>query len=146
MPQNNLPPPPTKVSHSGRMLKVCVAILVLVLVIALTVFLIYGVDSHHQSRDSIWWPERGRNLIPPAAIEITLQRDLLDHYAIYTVSEKDLNSFLDERFSGDGEPLDSFSKRSRIDPADVGRAIGRLGWVATGSTVMYHFSASNGGG
>jgi hypothetical protein len=146
MPQSDLPPPLTKASYSGRMLKVCVAILVVVLVIALTVFVIYGVDSHHQSRDSIWWPERGRNLIPPAAIDITLQRDLLDHYATYTVSEKDLNSFLDERFARDGETLDSFSTRSRINPTDVGRAIGRLGWVATESTVLYSFSASNGGG
>ena len=123
-----------------------VLILAMVIVFTLILFRIYGTDTHHANRNSIWWPERGRNLIPPAAIDITLQRDLLDHYATYTVSEKDLNSFLDERFSRDGETLNSFNTRSRIDPTDIGRAIGRLGWVATESTVMYSFSASNGGG
>ena len=70
-----------------------------IVLFALTLFWIYGTETHHASRNSIWWSERGRNLIPPAATDITLQQDLLDHYATYTISEKDLNAFLNERAS-----------------------------------------------
>lgn len=115
-------------------------------VFALTLFWIYGVATHHKSRNSIWWPERGRNLIPPTAADITLQRDLLDHYATYTVSEQDLNTFLDERFARNGKAIDSFSDRSRINPTHIGKPIGRLGWAVTKETVVYSYTASNGGG
>jgi hypothetical protein len=91
------------------------------------------------------WPERGRNLIPPTAADITLRRDLLDHYATYTVSEKDLNAFLDKRFARPGKALDSFSERSPANPKKFGNAIGPLGWVVTEDTVMYTYTASNGG-
>lgn len=127
-------------------LKICVAILAPAAVFALVVFRIYGVDTYHASRDGIWWPERGRNLIPPAAVDITLRRDLLDHYAVYTVSEKDLNAFLDRRFARPGETLDSFSERSAVKPESVGKAVGPLGWVITPDTVIYSYAASNGGG
>jgi hypothetical protein len=109
-------------------------------------FRIYGTNTHHASRSSIWWPERGRNLIPAAAIDITLRRDLLDHYATYTITEKDLNAFLDQRFARPGEKLDSFSERSPVKPVDIGKAIGPFGWVVTENTVMYSYFASNGGG
>jgi hypothetical protein len=122
----------------------CVTILVLITVPALTLFSIYGVDSHHENRNSIWWPERGRNLIPPTATDITLQRDLLDHYATYKVAEKDLNAFLDVRFADDGETLDSFGERSSPAPRLIGKAIGPFGWVVTEDTVCYHFTTSNG--
>ena len=145
MPPSDLPPPLPKAPHRGLFLKVCIAILALTMVFALTLFRIYGVDTHHQSRNSIWWPERGRNLIPPTATDITLQRDLLDHYTTYTVSEKDLNAFLDARFARPGETLDSFSERRPIDPARIGQSIGRLGWVVTEETVIYGYTASNGG-
>jgi len=115
------------------------------MVFALTLFRIYGVDTHHASRGSIWWPERCRNLIPPTATDITLRRDLLDHYATYTVSEKDLNAFLDKRFARPGEALDSFSERSPAKPETIGNAIGPLGWVVTKDTVVYTYTASNGG-
>ena len=146
MPQEDLAPPQSTAPRRGRVLKVCVVILALTMVFALTLFRIYGVDTHHASRRSIWWPERGRNLIPPTASDITLQRDLLDHYAAYTISEKDLNTFLDNRIARNGETLDSFSERERPDPRDIGNAIGRLGWVVTEDTVVYHYAASNGGG
>ena len=97
----------------GRFLKICVIIFAVVMVLALILFRIYGTETHHASRNSIWWPERGRNLIPPAATDITLQRDLLDHYATYTISEKDLNAFLNERFARDGKMIDSLSESSR---------------------------------
>lgn len=119
--------------------------LALVMVLALTLFRIYGVESHHKNRAGIWWPERGRNLIPPTATDITLQRDLLDHYATYTVSEKALNAFLDERFARGGERLDSFAERARAAPEDIGKTIGRLGWRVAEGTVVYGFAASNGG-
>jgi hypothetical protein len=116
-----------------------------IVVFALTLFWIYGVDSHHKSRNSIWWPERGRNLIPPAATDITLRRDLLDHYASYTLSEKNLNEFLDKHFARPGKALDSFSERSPAKPKSIGNAIGPLGWVVTKDTVVYSYTASNGG-
>ena len=115
------------------------------MVFALTLFRIYGVDTHHATRGGIWWPERCRNLIPPTATDITLRRDLLDHYATYTVSEKDLNAFLDKRFARPGKALDSFSERSHAKPRTIGKAIGPLGWVVTKDTVMYSYTASNGG-
>lgn len=117
-----------------------------IVVLALILFRIYGTDTHHASRGSIWWPERGRNLIPPTATNITLRRDLLDHYAIYTVSEKDLSAFLDKRFARPGEKLDSFSERSPAKPETIGNAIGPLGFVVTMDTVVYTYYASNGGG
>ncbi len=103
----------TKSPLLGWFFKGCVIILALWVVFALILFRIYGTETHHASRNSIWWSERGRNLIPPAATDITLQQDFLDHYASYTISEKDLNAFLNERFARDGEMIDSFSERSR---------------------------------
>ena len=143
--QQDLAPPQSTSPLRRLVLKVCVVVLALTMVFALTLFRIYGVDTHHSSRGSIWWPERGRNLIPPTATDITLRRDLLDHYATYTVSEKDLNAFLDERFARNGETIDSFSDRRRIDSTQIGNAIGRLGWVVTEETVVYSYTASNGG-
>ena len=143
-----IPPPLPRQSKSPRrrlILKIGVLILALPIVIALSLFWIYGVDTHHANRSGIWWPERGRNLIPPSATDITLRRDLLDHFATYTVLEKDLNAFLDKRFARPGEVLDSFSERSPVDPSNIGKAIGPLGWVMTVDTVVYSYSASNGG-
>ena len=53
---------------------------------------------------------RGRSLIPPAATDITPQQDLLDHYATYTISERGLDAFLNERSAGDGVMIDSFNE------------------------------------
>ena len=145
MSPSNQPPPLPKSSPRGLLLKIGIAILALPMVAALVLFRIYGTDTHHASRSSIWWPERGRNLIPPAATDITLRRDVLDHYAIYTISEQDLNAFLDKRFARPGEALDSFSERSPARPDTVGKPIGPLGWVVTEDTVSYTYTASNGG-
>ena len=87
----------------------------------LALFWIYGTDTHHASRNSIWWTERGRNLIPPEATDITLRQDLLDHYATYKISESDLNKFLNQKFADEGETLDSFSERSPTTPSDFGK-------------------------
>lgn len=143
--QGDLAPQQPKSPRRRLVLNICVIILALALVFAGTLFRIYGVDTHHASRSSIWWPERGRNLIPPTATDITLRRDLLDHYAIYTLSEKDLNAFLDKRFARPGDTLDSFSERSPANPKNIGNAIGPLGWVVTKDTVEYTYAASNGG-
>ena len=115
------------------------------LVAILSLFRIYGIDTYHATRSGIWWPERGRSLIPPTAKDITLRRDLLDHYATYTVSEKDLNTFLNQRFSRPGEVLDSYSERARVNPNTIGKAIGPMGMLATTNMVSYHYTASNGG-
>ncbi len=130
----------------GWFIKGCAIILALVLVFALTLFWVYGTDTHHANRKSIWWTERGRNLIPPGATDITLKQDFLDHYTTYTVSEKELNAFLDKRFARPGKALDSFSERSPADPNKVGNEVGPLGFVVTEDTVNYSYSASNGGG
>ena len=107
---------------------------------------VYQVESHHSSRDGIWWPSRGRSLIPPTATEITLQRDLLDHRATYRVSEADLNAFLDERFAIGGEKLDSYSERSAVDREAFTRAYADLGWEWIAGMVEYHYATSNGAG
>lgn len=137
--------PESASARRGLRFKVCIAILALPMVVALILFRIYGTDTHHTSRSSIWWTERGRSLIPPTAADITLRQDFLDHYAIYTVSENDLNAFLDRRFASPGEPLDSFSERSPVPPDTIGNAIGPLGWKLTENTVSYRYCASNGG-
>lgn len=129
----------------GRVFKLCGIILALLMVLAVPMIWIYNTDTHHTNRNSIWWSERGRNLIPSAATDITLRQDFLDHDAIYTISEKDLNEFLDKRFARSGEELDSFSERSVANSQDIGKAIGPLGWVVTEDTVEYTYSASNGG-
>ena len=143
--QEELAAPQSESPRRRIILKVCIVILALGLVFAGTLFRIYGVDTHHASRGSIWWPERGRNLIPPTAAEITLRRDLLDHYATYTLSERDLNAFLDNRFARPGEALDSFSERSPAKPKNIGNAIGPLVFIVTKGVVVYHYTASNGG-
>ena len=145
MSPSNQPPPLPKSSPRGLLLKIGIAILALPVVVALILFRIYGTDTHHASRSSIWWPERGRNLIPPTATDITLRRDLLDHYATYTISERGLRAFLVERFAGDGEALDSCCERENPPPGNAGDAVGQLGWIMTGNAVVYHCTASNGG-
>ena len=126
-------------------LKICVLVLALPIVFALILLRIYGVDTKHESRGSIWWPERGRNLIPPTASEITLRRDFLDHYAVYTVTEKELNAFLDQRFARPGKALNSFSERLPAHSDTIGKVIGPFGWEVTENTVSYTYTASNGG-
>ncbi|MDG2122558.1 MAG: hypothetical protein P8J87_02590 [Verrucomicrobiales bacterium] len=157
-PQKNAPPPlptspasaPAPAPAQKTILKGCLfvffAVLAVAMVFALTLFNIYGTDTHHADPSSIWWTARGRNLIPPTASDITLQQDFLDHYATYTVLEKDLNAFLDIRFGRKGETLDSFSERSSASPAIIGTTIGPLGWVVTPDTVVYHYTAANGSG
>ena len=139
------PPPLRKTSHRGLLFKICIPVLGIPMAIGLTLFLIYGTHTKHKSRSTIWWSERGRNLIPPTATEIILRQDFLDHYAIYRVSEKDLNLFLDKRFAYSGTTLDSFSERRPVDSAWIGKTTGPMGWKVTPDTVFYSYAASNGG-
>lgn len=144
--QKGLRPPLPETRRRGRILLICGVVFSLTIVLfALTLFWIYGTDTHHANRKSIWWSERGRNLIPPAATDITLRQDFLDHYATYRISEVDLNDFLNKRFAVPGKALDSFSERTPANPENIGKAIGPLGWVVTEDTVEYTYSASNGG-
>ena len=131
------PPPLPKSPRHKIILKICVLVLALPIVFALILFRIYGVDTKHESRGSIWWPERGRNLIPPTASEITLRRDFLDHDAVYTVTEKELNDFLDQRFSRPGKALNSFSERLPAHSDTIGKVVGPFGWEVTENTVSY---------
>jgi hypothetical protein len=136
-------------SAFGRVLKVCGVIFAVpfavLLAFALTLFWIYGTDTHHANRNSIWWSERGRNLIPPAATDITLRQDFLDHYATYRISETDLHNFLNKRFADNGATLDSLRDRTPVNPERIGTKVGPLGWVVTEDTVEYSYAASNGG-
>ncbi|MEE2940045.1 MAG: hypothetical protein VX460_06650 [Planctomycetota bacterium] len=103
----------------------------------------YGLDSHHETPDSLYpaLDDRIISLTPPEARDITLQRDVLDHFATYTIEEKDLTSFLDGHFQIE----DSFTERSLVGSDLVGRAIGRLDWVVPDGCVTYSYAASNGG-
>ncbi|MDC0295493.1 hypothetical protein OAL35_01410 [bacterium] len=110
-----------------------------------SVFWVYGVETRHSNRTGIWWPERGRNLIPPDATDIRLQRDVLDHYACYSIDEKDLVAFLSQRFAtGDGG-FDVDFARGTVDEKIIGGRIGRLNFLITETTVLYACHASNGG-
>lgn len=103
----------------------------------------YGLDSHHETPGSLSeiLDDRILRLTPPEAREITLQRDFLDHFAIYTIDEKDLTAFIDRYF----EVEDSFSERTFVKNDRVGEAIGRLGWVVPEGCVSYGYAAGNGG-
>ena len=123
-----------------------VALFVLAILVTLVLAAVwtYGTTTSHADRDSIWMSDHGRSLIPPTAREIRLQRDFLDHRALYTISEAELNAFLDQRFSNGREPLDSYSERSPLGPSQVGQVIGPLGWTATEHAVSYSFFTPNG--
>ena len=103
----------------------------------------YGLDSHHEAPDSLYpaLDDRIISLTPPGARDITLQRDFLDHFATYTIDEKELTGFLDRHFGVEG----SLSERSLVGADTMGKAIGRLGWVVPEGCVSYSYAASNGG-
>ena len=129
-----------------RMILAGFAVILLIwAILGLGLFWIYGTETKHANRDTIWWGERGRNLIPPEASNITLQQDLLDHYTTYTIQEKDLTNFLNSRFARDGQVLDSFSERTPVEVTAIGKPVGRMGWIISAKTVVYQYPASNGG-
>lgn len=128
----------------GRALKVVVVVFALLMVFVFTLFWIYGTDTQHASRSSIWWTERGRNLIPPGANDITLRQAFLDHYATYKISEVELHDFLNERFGDEGATLESLRDKKPVNPKRIGD-VKPLGFVVTEDTIRYSYSASNGG-
>ncbi|MEC7582764.1 MAG: hypothetical protein VYE77_00470 [Planctomycetota bacterium] len=144
MPANQALPPRLPTSPQKILFTIFGASLGLVLAVAVPLFWVYGLDTRHPNRDSIWWGERVHSLTPPGATDITLQRDFLDHYALYTVTEKDLNAFLDKRFADGGETLNSFAERDKPRASLVGKPIGPFDWVVTEDTVVYHYTMSNG--
>lgn len=133
---------------AGGLLRVLglMALLMLLVVLggAMTAGWIYGTTTRHADRDSIWMSDRGRSLIPPTAQEIQLQRDLLDHRALYRITEAELNAFLDRRFARDGESLDSHAERYVYNSKSVGEEIGTLGWTVTAGSVSYSYFTPNG--
>jgi len=135
-------PPPLPRRSTGRAVaRVAAACVAAGAAIAGALAWTFALDTHHETRDSIWWNDRCRNLIPEAATDITLQRDLLDHRAVYTIREEQLVAFLNERF----DVADAYAERRRMDPAKIGQPIGELGWVVTPGSVYYGYAASNGG-
>jgi hypothetical protein len=119
-------------------------VLATLLSIVLALVWTFGTTTHHADRDDILMSDRGRSLIPPTAREIRLQRDFLDHRALYTISEAELNAFLDKRFRSGREPLDSYSERSPFGRSAVGKEIGPLGWTVTEHAVSYSYFIPNG--
>ena len=111
-------------------------------VVATLLFWIYGTQTQHANRNSIWWTARGRGLIPPGATDISLEQDFLDHYATYKITEKDLKNFLNQRFAEDGHGFSS--ERRPIDPKRIDEPLGRLDWVVPAQTVVYSCYSSNG--
>ena len=112
--------------------------------VALTLFWIYGTDTQHKNRDSIWWPTAAQNLIPPAATDITLRQDHLDHYAIYKISQADLHDFVHKHFvdKGSNALLDRDGKF--VDRDKIGTTVGPFGWVITKDTIVYSYTQRNG--
>ena len=107
-----------KSSFARSALRVLGALLIVPLAVSLAGLWYYCVDSKHSTPASIG-DGRILELTPPAAHDITLDRDFLDHYAIYTVTERELTAFLNRTF----EVEDSFSERQNIAEIKVGKAI-----------------------
>ena len=136
--------PPDRLRTSDSMLKsLLLSSLALLAIGGGLLFWHYGLDSHHETPGSLYpaLDDRIKSLTPPEARDITLQRDFLDHFATYTVDEKDLTAFLDRHFGVEN----SLSDRSLVGADEVGKAVGRLGWVVPEGCVVYSYAASNGG-
>lgn len=112
--------------------------------VALTLFWIYGTDTHHTSRNSIWWPTAAQSLIPPAATDITLRQDRLDHYATYKISQADLHDFVKKHFADDGASTLRGTDGKFVDRKMIGTTVGPFGWVVTKDTIVYSYVKRNG--
>jgi hypothetical protein len=119
----------------------CLAIILLIAGIAVTLGRVYNLDTHHDTHSDIWWLSDCTSRIPPTATDITLRREPLDHFALYTVSASDLHAFLDQRFAGEGETLDSARDSSRVE---AGEEVGPFGWVAEEGAVSFSYTTPNG--
>ena len=129
----------------GRILLVCGFIFAIpVMGVALILFWIYGTDTHHTNRNSIWWPTAAQDLIPPAATDITLRQDHLDHYAIYTISQADLHDFVQEHFADKGALTLQDRAGKSVDREMIGTTVGPFGWLVTKDTIVYSYIKRNG--
>lgn len=130
-------PPIKRDSRGIRPLGICALLVAVPVALISGVGLwVYGLSTPHATRDGIWWSGTARGLTPPTARDITLQRDFLDHRALYTVSTADLEAFIRDRFDG-----------SEVDPLPatrLGEEIGELGWTVTPGSTSYHTWMSNG--
>lgn len=125
-------------SRRLRPLGICALLVVVPLALVTSMALwVYGLDTHHATRGGIWWSGTARDLTPPAARDITLQRDVLDHRALYTVSTADLEAFLLQRF---GEAAEA----DPLPPSRLGEEVGELGWRVTPGSTSYHTWTPNG--
>ena len=95
--------------------------------VALILFWIHGTDTHHTNRSSIWWPTAAKDLIPPAATDITLRQDHLDHYAIYTISQADLHDFVQEHFADNGASVLQDRDGKFVAREMIGTTVGPVG-------------------
>lgn len=137
-----LDPPPLPTSRAGR--KLLLAALAFVLLASGLLLRVFGTDTHHADRSGIWWMGACVGRIPPMATDITLRRDLLDHFTTYTIAEKDLHAFFVDRFPEHAGTLDALAESSPVSSERVGQKVGPFDWVLTENTVSYTFCTSNG--
>lgn len=128
--------------------KACLTVLALlglpVIALAVVLFVTFGMDSQHDSPDSILWPEEKRVYIPASATDITLSRTFFDHWARYTVATEDLHAMLASRFAECFDPDEDFAG----SPVDRGRFEERyreFEWTWSEGLVSYSCWAPNGG-
>ena len=128
--------------------KACLTVLALlglpVIALAVVLFVTFGMDSHHDSPDSIRWPAQKRCYIPASATDITLSRTFFDHWARYTVATDDLHAMLASRFADCFDPDEDFA----ASPVDRGRFEERYreyDWTWSEGLVSYSCWAPNGG-
>lgn len=122
--------------RSSPFLRALLVVLSIAALGAALIFWIYGKDAHYDRAASVW-PGTERELTPPAATDITLQRDFLDHFAIYTVPQEDLEAFFRSRF----ERTEEGTLASAVS---VGKPMGRLGWIVPEGCLVYSHYTPNG--
>ena len=128
---------PTATSATGVMTRIFLGCLSIPLLASLVGFWHFGLDAHyadvtHMSEGT------SKELTPHTAVDLTLQRDLLDHRATYTVTEADLQAFLERSFG------ESAADPSPVDRGDFEAEYSRRGWTWTPGMVMYSGAPGNG--
>ena len=133
--------PPTTTSATGLMVKIFLGCLSIPLIAALAGFWYFGISAHYA--DATRMPhgllgDTYRKLTPPTAVDLTLQRDVLDHRSVYTVTQADLETYLKGYFgSGYEEP-------SPVDRGSFEAQYSRLGWTWVSGMVEYTCIPGNG--
>ena len=146
-----MPRPSTSIasaSATGTSGKACLAILATLGAIGLGIgtflFVVFGMDSHHDGPDSIGWPEQDRVYIPATATDITLSRTFFDHWARYQVSTADLHAMLATRFPSDFDPAKD-AEGSPVNHESFEENYRKYDWTWSSGLVRHSCIAPNGG-